>query len=111
MFIFLSISKVVKMEEKRICLNCQHSFSGAYCNECGEKVINPTDRSLKRLLIKLGETLFSLDNKFLRSTKALIFRPGKLAYHFSYGPRKRYLSPMSMFIILSVLYFLFPVFQ
>ena len=99
------------MENTRVCLNCTPSFSGNFCNHCGEKVINPADRSLKRLIFQLGELLFNLDNKFLRSIKALTLRPGKLSYHFSFGPRKRFLSPMSIFIILSVLYFLFPVFQ
>ena len=99
------------MEELRVCLNCQNSFSGRYCNECGEKVIVTSDRSLKQLLIQLGEVLFSLDNKFLRSIKALILSPGLLTTHYSLGPRKRLLSPMSLFVILSVLYFLFPIFQ
>jgi O-antigen/teichoic acid export membrane protein len=43
--------------------------------------------------------------------KTFILRPELLTYYYSYGPRKKYLSPLSLFIILSVIYFLFPLFQ
>ena len=99
------------MEESTVCLNCDHTFTGRYCNECGEKVIIPDDRSFKSMMIHLSEALFSLDNKFLRSFKFFLKRPGSLTFFYSYGPRKKYLTPLSLFIIFSVIYFLFPVFQ
>ena len=99
------------MEEPRICLNCNHSFSGRYCNQCGEKVIDPNDRSFKSMIMHLSEAMFNLDNKLFRSGRLLLSKPGYLTHFYSYGPRKKYLSPLSMFILISVLYFLFPVFE
>jgi rRNA maturation endonuclease Nob1 len=29
------------------CKSCQNTFTGSYCNQCGEKVIAASDRSFK----------------------------------------------------------------
>jgi hypothetical protein len=93
------------------CTNCGVQLKGIYCHECGEKRLLPQDRSLKVIMAQLGSNLFNIDNKILSSLKWLLLDPGRLSFTHTHGPRKKYLSPVSMFILLSVIYFLFPVFQ
>ncbi|NNF32767.1 MAG: DUF3667 domain-containing protein [Saprospiraceae bacterium] len=38
-------------------------------------------------------------------------RPGALSYQYSYGSRNRYLSPLSLYTIISVIYFFFMYFR
>lgn len=93
------------------CKNCGVHLRGIYCHECGEKRLLPQDRSLKVIMAQLSSNLFNIDNKFLSSLKWLLLDPGRLSFTHTHGPRKKYWSPVSMFILMSVIYFLFPVFQ
>lgn len=95
----------------RTCLSCNHSFNGNYCNNCGEKVIGPEDRKLKKLLQEFGSALFNLDNKFLKTLKLVFSRPAQLSENYVIGNRKNYFKPSSLYILLTVIYFIFAPFE
>jgi len=81
---------------------------GDYCHICGQKDILDHDRRFRHLINLFLSELFSLDGKFWRTVKA-IFRPGFLASEYLSGRRTPYLSPVSIFLLVNVLYFVFPV--
>ena len=76
-----------------------------YCAHCGEKQLTNHDLSIRHYLSEWLENLTHLDSKIFRSLHALVQHPGSLsADHFS-GRRVRYVSPVRLFVFLSVVYF------
>jgi hypothetical protein len=95
----------------RVCKNCGHHFEGYYCNLCGEKVIEPKDRKFKSVLSNILISTTIVDNKFIKSLRLTIFKPGFLSREYVDGRRVPYMRPLQMFFILNLIYFLFPVLQ
>jgi len=83
-------------------------MQGDYCHVCGQKNILDQDRRFRHLIELFLVELFSLDGKFWRTVKG-IFKPGFLASEYLAGRRSPYLSPVSIFLLVNVLYFVFPV--
>jgi|APTNR8051073442_1049403.scaffolds.fasta_scaffold00452_3 hypothetical protein len=98
-------------EESRICRCCNHVFKGRYCNICGEKVIEPNERTFLTFLDNLLNAFTFLDGKFLRSLKLLILRPGQLSRNIADGLRVPYMKMVSLFFVANFFYFLFPFFD
>ena len=90
------------------CKNCQTLLQGGFCHACGQKDITDHDRRLRHLVELFISETFSLDGKFWRSLRGLA-KPGFLAREYLTGRRAPYLSPVSVFLLANVLYFLFPV--
>ncbi|MBI1767398.1 MAG: DUF3667 domain-containing protein [Bacteroidetes bacterium] len=97
-------------EQKNLCLTCGTKLKGNYCSHCGEKKLNPTaDYSIHKFIEQSVDGFTHFDSKFLRSFRALLFKPGLLTVEFIHGRRMRYMKPVQIFIIASVLfYFFFP---
>lgn len=90
------------------CKNCQTVLQGGFCHVCGQKDITDQDRRFRHLVELFISELFSLDSKFWRSLRG-VAKPGFLAQEYLAGRRAPYLSPVSVFLLANVLYFLFPV--
>jgi hypothetical protein len=93
------------------CKNCGERFFGKYCNSCGEKVYDEKDKKMSHFL---GEALhFSthLEGKFFTTIKTIFATPGKLSLDYCNGIRKKYFKPLSLFLLIIILYLLFPVFK
>lgn len=90
------------------CLNCGTPLAGRWCHACGQKRLLESDRSVKNLLGEFVGELTQLDGRFLRSFSWLVFRPGRLAGNYLAGIRRRYLSPITLFLVANVLYFFAP---
>ncbi len=93
------------------CMSCGNTFTGLYCNKCGEKIIEPADRSLKSFLSSVLIALTFADSKFFRSIRLVVFNPGFLSLEVAEGRRVRYLRPMPLFFLLNLIYFIFPIIQ
>src|SRR5439155_3885912 len=52
-----------------------------------------------------------LDGTLIHTIKAMFTCPGKLSVDYCAGKRKTYFKPLSFFLLLVVLYLLFPYFQ
>ncbi|MDZ4714161.1 MAG: DUF3667 domain-containing protein [Cytophagales bacterium] len=98
-------------EFQHICKSCSSKFHGLYCNECGEKVILPKDRSFRTLLRGIFAALTFSDTKFIKSLWLTVVRPGFLSLEHAEGRRVKYLRPLSLFFLLNLVYFLFPIIQ
>jgi hypothetical protein len=93
------------MEHTIACPTCSAMRMRRYCSECGEKRHSHHDLSIRHYLGELLETITHLDFKVLRSTWALLRRPGGLSVDHFAGRRVRYVTPLRLFVLLSVVYF------
>lgn len=88
------------------CASCGNSFQGKFCNKCGEKVLNDKDKSVLHFFEEFVHVLTHADSKFLKSLKLLMVKPGFLTREYLDGRRKKYASPLTMFLIANVIYLL-----
>ena len=94
-----------------ICKNCNNSFSGKYCNRCGEKVYNEKDKSVLHLFEEGLHFITHFEGTFFNTLKKIFAKPGQLSVDYCQGKRKTYFKPLSLFLLLVVVYLLFPVFE
>lgn len=93
------------------CKNCNNSFSGKYCNQCGEKVYSEKDKSVFHFFEEGLHFITHFEGTFFNTLKKIFTRPGQLSVDYCNGKRKTYFKPLSLFLLLVVLYLLFPVFE
>jgi len=98
-------------ESTHICKSCHHEFNGNFCNQCGEKILRPADKSFKTILNNILLTITFVDSRFIKTLWMVIKNPGSLSRDFASGKRVKHLSPMSLFFVLNLAYFFFPVIQ
>jgi hypothetical protein len=89
----------------RDCLNCDEPLSGPYCSQCGQRDPQP-DPMLRELVQETVTELTSWDGKVLATMKTLMARPGRLTVDFLAGRRARWLSPLRLYLICSIAFFL-----
>lgn len=94
-----------------ICKNCGNQFSGNYCNTCGEKVYTENDKKISHLFEEAFHFITHFEGTFFNTLKTVFARPGKLSADYCDGLRKRYFKPLSFFLLLVILYLIFPVFE
>lgn len=97
--------------EIRICKNCGTEFSGNYCNQCGEKVYTDHDKTVQHFIHEAIHFITHFDGKFISSLRLIFFKPGLLAFDYCTGIRKKYFSPLSIFLLGVVIYLLMPSFS
>lgn len=90
------------------CGNCGEILRGAYCHGCGQKRLADGDRRLGHLLRQAFGVLSDLDGPLWGSLRALFFQPGRLSRDYLDGRRRRWMSPVGLFLLANVLYFLSP---
>ena len=97
--------------QEHTCKSCHNVFVGEYCNLCGEKILRPSDRSFKKLMSNILIAITFADSKFIRTLWLIIKNPGELSKDFAEGRRVKHLPPLSLFFVLNLIYFFFPVIQ
>lgn len=88
------------------CPSCGHNIEEYFCTNCGEKKTALHDFSLKHLAAESIEGLTHFDNKFFRSLKLLITKPGMLTSYYFAGRRVPYMKPLQLFIVCNIIFFL-----
>lgn len=96
---------------KHTCKNCGNTFSGKFCNMCGEKVYGEQDKKISHIFEEVFHFLTHFEGSFLRTLKLVITKPGKLSADYCAGIRKKYFKPVSLFLVLVIIYLLFPFFK
>ena len=99
------------MDQTQVCKSCGNTFSGSFCNVCGEKVLRAQDQSFKNFLHAFIKAITLADSPLLKSMWLVVSKPGFLTKEFTEGRRLKYLKPLSLFLILNLAYFFFPVIQ
>ena len=87
------------------CLNCGHAADGNFCAHCGQENKDHTV-ALRPLVSDLLAEVISWDSKLLRTLVPLVIRPGFLTNEYNAGRRIGYLSPLKLYLTVSVLFFL-----
>jgi hypothetical protein len=95
--------------EEAVCRNCGAILVGEFCHACGQKRFVESDRRFSHLLHQFIAGATDLDGRFWRTMRALLFQPGLLSREYFEGRRTRWLSPVSLFLAVSVIYFLAPI--
>lgn len=88
----------------RRCENCGASLYGEHCHVCGQ----PTKGLVRRFSSVLGDffdTVLNIDSRVLRTIGPLLAKPGFLSLEYFAGRRVRYVTPMRLFLFLSLLAF------
>jgi Protein of unknown function (DUF3667) len=93
------------------CKNCSNSFSGKFCNQCGEKVYSEQDKSIAHLFHEVFHFFTHFDGALFLTLKTIIKTPGKYSLDFCNGIRKKYFKPIPLFLLIVILYLLFPMFK
>ncbi len=86
------------------CPNCSAVLNGRYCSECGQRNV-ALDPPLRTLLHDLLEDVLNVDGRIFQTARLLLTRPGALSLEHLDGRRARYLSPIRIYLLLSLAYF------
>ncbi len=97
--------------EPGVCRSCGSALTGTFCQTCGEKVFVEGEHTVKHFFGDVLGALFFVDSKFVRTVKWMLRKPGEVSYQIIQGRRVPFIKPMSMFFIVNLIYFLFPVYD
>jgi len=86
------------------CENCGTQLPGRYCPNCGQPAIDYR-RSFRHVLTDVLDSFLNWDSKFIATFGFLLTRPWKLTNEFLAGHRVRYLNPLRLYLLVSVLFF------
>ena len=87
------------------CPNCTAICHGRYCSECGQDQ-KSGDKYFWTLINEAFEGIFNWNSKAWITTFALFFKPGFLTSEHFKNRRARYVSPLRLYLITSVAFFL-----
>ncbi len=87
------------------CLNCATPLSGPFCSHCGQRDVPPYP-SVRELVVDAFWELSGWDGRFASTIRALALKPGLLTREFLEGRRARYISPLRLYLMASLVYFL-----
>ena len=86
------------------CENCGALLSGRFCSQCGQPAVDYR-RSFRHVIVDVLDSFLSWDSKILATIGYLLTRPWKLTNEFLAGHRVRYLNPLRLYLLVSVLFF------
>jgi hypothetical protein len=88
----------------RRCENCGSPLYGDHCYHCGQ----PTKGLVRHFSSILGDffdTVLNIDSRVIRTIGPLLVRPGYLSLEYFAGRRVRYVTPMRLFLFMSLVAF------
>jgi len=97
------LEPVTFSEEPKTCKNCGYADIGKYCSNCGQSF-----KDIKRPILEvLGDFvgMFNLDSSIFRTVGPFLFKPGFLTGEYLAGRRVKYMSPVRLYLFLSILLF------
>ena len=86
------------------CENCGAQLHGHWCAQCGQPAIDYR-RSFRHVIVDLLNEFLNWDSKFFRTLALLLVRPWKLTNDFLAGHRVRYVHPLRLYLLASILFF------
>jgi hypothetical protein len=99
------VTEAVTDAHASACLNCGAQLAGAFCADCGQRDIPPYP-SVRELVVDAAAEFTGWDGRLATSLRDLILRPGMLTREFLEGRRVRYISPLRLYLMASLVYFL-----
>jgi hypothetical protein len=86
------------------CENCGAQLQGHWCAKCGQPAIDYR-RSFRHVIADLLNEFLNWDSKFFATIALLLLRPWKLTNQFLAGHRVRYVHPLRLYLLASILFF------
>ncbi len=86
------------------CPNCYAVLTGPYCSSCGQSQKAP-NRFFLTLVNEAFEDVFSFNSRTAKTLFGLLFKPGLLTTEYFAGRRARYIPPLRLYLITSILFF------
>jgi hypothetical protein len=86
------------------CENCGAQLEGHWCAKCGQPAIDYR-RSFRHVIADLLNEFLNWDSKFFATIGLLLARPWKLTNEFLAGHRVRYVHPLRLYLLASILFF------
>jgi hypothetical protein len=91
-------------ERSDFCHNCGIRLTGPFCAACGQKDV-PLAVTLHDFFHELTHETLHVDGRILQSIRRLLLSPGFLTREYVQGRRARWISPIRLYLIFSVLFF------
>lgn len=98
------------IDKQAVCKNCGNRFEGKFCNQCGEKIYTDHDKSIPHFFEEAFHFITHFEGTFFTTIRTIFSKPGKLSLDYCNGLRKKYFKPLPLFMLLVVVYLVFPVF-
>ena len=86
------------------CENCGAELIGPHCAQCGQAAIDYR-RSFRHVIVDVLDSFLNWDSKFFATIVLLIVKPWRLTNEFLAGRRVRYLHPLRLYLLASILFF------
>lgn len=90
------------------CKNCKSPLTGKFCSSCGQKAYTDKDKSISNLLQEAFHFMTHFEGKFFKTIITIYRYPGKLSMDYCNGIRQHYYKPISLYLLIVILYLLFP---
>ena len=88
----------------RACQNCGEPLLGEHCYACGQPVKGLV-RHFSSIIGDFFDTVLNIDSRVFRTLGPLFAKPGYLSQEYFAGRRVRYVSPVRLFVFLSIITF------
>jgi hypothetical protein len=98
--------KALEVTVHTTCGNCGATLMGPYCFNCGQHA-HESARSFSVLYQDAWHLITHVDGRFWQTLYILLLKPGKLTKEYFAERRARYLPPVRLYLVLSVLFFAF----
>jgi hypothetical protein len=86
------------------CENCGAPMAGPFCAQCGQHAVDYR-RSFRHVIVDVLDSLLNFESKFFATIGWLIVRPWHLTSEFLAGRRVRYVHPLRLYLLVSILFF------
>lgn len=91
------------------CANCGAALTGPFCSACGQHA-HESARSVGALFHDAWHVITHIDGRFWQTMYTLLLRPGRLTQDYFAERRARYLPPVRVYLVLSLVFFAFGTF-
>src|SRR6266853_5443241 len=86
------------------CENCGAPIAGPFCAQCGQHAVDYR-RSFRHVIVDALDSFLNFESKFFATIGWLIARPWHLTNQFLAGRRVRYVHPLRLYLLVSILFF------
>jgi len=93
------------LPEDTVCRNCSTQTVGRYCHECGQDLLAGVGQPIIKMTAHVFEHAFALEGKTPRTLFNLMFRPGFLPNEYFLGKINRYVHPVKLFWMSTLIFF------
>ena len=100
----LSQSSEQNGNEVERCTNCEAEMHGIYCSACGQRN-EPLRKPIGHFLRQSFVEIIGVDGRLWKSLSLLFFKPGQLTNSYLAGHHVRFVRPLRMYLLSSLLFF------